>query len=84
MIEKLILKQTEDQYVHAAVAEQLISVYTTKQGNLSNAQWYEHFNIRVDVSKSMGVDFGHDALWECSAILKYAAGYHSLSASKQY
>ena len=64
LIEKVILKQTEDQYVHAAVAEQLIVVYTTKQRNLSNAQWYEHFNTRVDVAKSMGVDFGNQVLWE--------------------
>ena len=48
-MEKVILKQTEDQYAHAAVAEQIISVYTTKQGTLSNAQWYEQFNTRVEL-----------------------------------
>ena len=37
LMEKVILKQTKDQYAHSAVAEQKIAVYTTKQGNLSNA-----------------------------------------------
>ena len=62
LMEKVILKHTEDQYAHSAVAEQIIAVYTTKQGNLSNAQWYEQFNTRVDVAKSVQVDFGHQVL----------------------
>jgi hypothetical protein len=62
LMDKVILNQTEDQYAHSAVAEQIIAVYTTKQGNISNAQWYEQFNTRVDVAKSVSVDFGHQVL----------------------
>ena len=79
LMEKVILKQTEDQYAYSAVAEQIIAVYTKKQGNLLNAQWYEQFNTRVDVSKSVGVDFGHQVLWEYSANVKYRTDYNSLS-----
>ena len=57
-MEKVILKQSEDQYALSALAEQIIAVYTTKQGNLLNAQCYEQSNTRVDVAKSVGVDFG--------------------------
>ena len=82
-MEKVILKQTEDQYAHSAVTEQIIAVYTTKQGNLSNAQWYEQFNTRVDVANSVGVDFGHQVLWEYSANEQYSMDFNSLSVQEQ-
>jgi hypothetical protein len=78
-----ILKQKEDQYAHSAVVEQIIAVYTTKQGNLSNAQWYEQFNTRVDGAKSVGVDFGYQVLWEYSANKQYSMEFYSLSVQEQ-
>ena len=82
-MEKVILKQTKDQYTHSAVAEQIIAVHTTKQGNLTNAQWYEQFNTRVDVAKSVGVDFGHQVLWEYSANKQYSMDFNSLTEQEQ-
>ena len=82
-MEKVILKQNEDQYAHSAVAEQIIAVYTTKQETLSNAKWYEQFNTRVDVAKSVGIDFGHQVLWEYSANERYNMEFNSLSDQKQ-
>ena len=39
LIEKTILKQLEDQYPFAVVAEQAVAFLTGKQGNLMNLQW---------------------------------------------
>ena len=66
------------------MAEQITSLYTTKQGTLSNAQWYEQFNMRVEVAKSVGVDFGHRVLWEYTAQSEsYGQEYDQLLESEQ-
>ncbi len=39
LIERVILKQTEDQYPVAALWEQLSNVTNVKQGNLTNNKW---------------------------------------------
>jgi hypothetical protein len=83
LMEKVILKQTKDQYTHSEVTEQIIAVYTTKQGNLTNAQWYEQFNTRVEVAKSVGVDFGQQVLWEYSAQEQYSMDFNSLPEEEQ-
>jgi hypothetical protein len=46
LIEWVILKQTDDQYPFAAIHEQNLAVLNTRQGGLSNTQWYECFNTR--------------------------------------
>jgi hypothetical protein len=55
LIERTVLAQTEDQYPFATVYDQELSFYSFKQDNLSNPQWYERFNTKVDVSGSIGV-----------------------------
>ena len=67
LIEKTILAQTEDQYPFATVYEQEQGFYSYRQENLSNAQWYERFNTKVDVSNSIGVTRQHKALLEWSS-----------------
>ena len=57
LIERVILKQTEDQYPVAALWEQLTNVVNAKQGNLTNKEWYDRFNTKVEVAKSVGVKF---------------------------
>jgi hypothetical protein len=49
LIERTVLAHTEDQYPFATVYDQELSFYSFKQDNLSNPQWYEHFNTKVDV-----------------------------------
>jgi hypothetical protein len=44
LIKRVVLKQTKDQYPFAAVHEQSLAMLNTKQGGLSNTQWYKHFN----------------------------------------
>jgi hypothetical protein len=54
LIERTILAQTEDQYPFATVYDQELSFYSFKQETLSNPQWYERFNTKVDVSEAIG------------------------------
>jgi hypothetical protein len=54
LIERTVLAQTEYQYPFATVYDQELSFYSLKQDNLSNPQWYERFNTKVDVSGPLG------------------------------
>ncbi len=64
LIEQVILKQTEDQYPVAALWEQLSNVANAKQGNSTNKEWYDRFNTKVEVAKSVGVSFDFKKIWE--------------------
>jgi hypothetical protein len=55
LIEINILAQTEDQYPFATVYDQELSFYSFRQETLSNPQWYERFNNKVDVGDAIGV-----------------------------
>ena len=62
LIEKTILAQTEDQYPYAAVYQQETTLFNFVQNNLTNAQWYEKFNTKVDVGSAIGVTRVHQVL----------------------
>jgi hypothetical protein len=62
LIKQVVLKQTEDQYPFAAVHKQSLAVLNTKQGGLSNAQWYKCFNTQHSVARSIRVELGHKVL----------------------
>jgi hypothetical protein len=62
LIEQTKLAQTEDQYPFATVYDQELWFYSFKQETLSNPQWYERFNTKVDVSKEIGVTQQHRVL----------------------
>ena len=85
LIERVILKQTDDQYPFAGIYEQIISVFNGKQGNMTNVQWYERFNTRVDVAKSVGVTFeGYETLWDyCAGIMKTGATFSTLTSNEK-
>ena len=51
LIERVILKQTEDQYPVAALWEQKTNKVNAKQTNLTNNKWYDHFNTKVEGSQ---------------------------------
>jgi hypothetical protein len=76
VIEQVVLKQTEDQYSFAVVHEQNLAVLNTKQGGLTNTQWYEHFDMQYDVTRSVGVEFGHKVLWEYFIQLAHSRSYY--------
>ena len=47
LIKKTVLGQTEDQHPFATVYNQELGFYASSQDNMSNPQWYERFNIKV-------------------------------------
>jgi hypothetical protein len=77
LIEKTILAQTEDQYPYATVYEQESTLYSFSQNTLSNEQWYERFNTRIDVGTAIGVTRQHTVLLE-----HVAPSQHKLLLSK--
>ena len=55
LIKKTVLGQTEDQHPFAMVYNQELGFYAFRQDTVSNPQWYERFNIKVDVGEAIGV-----------------------------
>ncbi len=65
IIERVILKQTDDQYPFAAIHEQVLAIHSTKQETSTNAQSYQRFKMRYEVARSIGVEFDNvTTLWE--------------------
>jgi hypothetical protein len=60
LIERTVLAQTEDQYPFSTVYDQELSFYLFKQESLSNPQWYERFNTKVDVGEAIRVTRKHN------------------------
>jgi hypothetical protein len=82
-IEQVILKQTEDQYSVAVLWEQLSNVANAKQGNSTNNKWYDCFNTKVEVAKSVGVSFDFEKIWEYCALEAHKAAYTLLKPDEQ-
>jgi hypothetical protein len=55
LIEKMMLAQMEDQYPFATVYDQELGFYSFRQETMSNPQWYEKFNTKVDVGSAIGI-----------------------------
>ena len=87
LLECIVLTQTDNQYPFVSIVEQAISLLTAKQGNLSNAHWYEQFNTKYEVAKLVGMQLDNiEVLWEyCAGLLNDNAGdsFLSLSADDQ-
>jgi hypothetical protein len=62
LIEQTVLAKTEDKYPFATVYDQELSFYLVKQEILSNHQWYELFNTKVDVGEAIVVTRRHKVL----------------------
>jgi hypothetical protein len=71
LIERTVLTQTEDQYPLATVYDQELSFCSFKQDNLSNPQWYERFNTKIDISRTTGATRQHKVLLEYVAQESY-------------
>jgi hypothetical protein len=62
LIEKTVLAQTDDQYPFATVYEQELALFGFHQNVLSNEQYYERFNTKVDVGTAIGIARQHPVL----------------------
>ena len=83
LIEKTILSQTEDQYPFATVYEQEAGLYGFRQESMTNAQWYEKYNTKVDVANAVGVTRQHKVLNEFIAQSEHNAAYDTLAPDVQ-
>jgi hypothetical protein len=83
LIERTILAQTEDQYPFATVYDRELSFYSFKQETLSNPQWYERFNTKVDVSEAIGVTRQHKVLLDYVAQESYTKYFEGLGVAEQ-
>jgi hypothetical protein len=82
LIEKTIMAQAEDQYNCAAVHDQMCHLLGFSQGALSNDQYYERFNTRVDVSKSVGVSWVQDGITKPLSKVLYKKELHLLTTDE--
>ena len=62
LIEKTVLDQTEDQYPFATVYKQECSNYSFSHNTLSNEQWYERFNTKIDVVSAINLTRKHQVI----------------------
>jgi hypothetical protein len=83
MIERTVLAQTEDQYRFATLYDQELSLYSFRQETLSNPQWYERFNNKVDVGDAIGVTLKHKVLLEYFAQETHTSAFADLGATEQ-
>jgi hypothetical protein len=67
----------------AALWEQLSNVANAKQGNSTSNEWYERFNTKVEVAKSVGVSFNFKTIWEYCAMEAHKATYAMLRPDEQ-
>ena len=59
LIRKIVLAETENPYPFATIHNQELTFYTFYQGSMTNPQWYERFNTKVDVSESIWMTRQH-------------------------
>ena len=85
LIEKVVMKQTDDEYAPSNLVDHFLAVFTMKQPtNLSNPQWCDKFDTCVDIAESVGVEFDQfTALWEYVCKSEKLSDYDTLSSDDQ-
>jgi hypothetical protein len=83
LIERTILAHTEDHFPFATVYDLELSFYSFTQETLSNPQWYERFNTKVDVSEAIGVTRKHKVLLDYAAQDSYTKSFEGLGVAEQ-
>ena len=85
LIEKVVMKQTDDEYAPSNLVDHVNAVFNMKQpNNLSNNIWREKLDTRVDVAESVGVEFDQfTMLWDYVCKSEKLGDYNTLSADEQ-
>jgi hypothetical protein len=79
LVEKYILKQSDNQYRFGIVIEQLKLLLTYRQDDrMTNAAYYDRFKTRVDVAEHIGVSFDNPVLWDVKSQELYSMDYDQL------
>jgi hypothetical protein len=85
LIERVVMQQMGDEYPASNLVDNLLAVLTLKQqNNQTNTQWYKKLNTRVDVAKSVGVEFTNfTSLWNYCCKARGWADYVMLTGAEQ-
>ena len=84
LIEKTVLTQSETLYQFATIYAQEQAFYSFRQDTtMSNTQWYERFNTKLDVGTAVGVTHQHKGLLDCVAMELHQTTFESLPAAEQ-
>ena len=67
----------------AAVWDQYMAVYNTKQGSLTNTKWYERFNTKVEVAEPAGCVFANNRTIYYCAELEHKQPYEALTIGEK-
>jgi hypothetical protein len=80
LIEKFVLKQSDNQYATAVLIAEQLSILTFRQDDhLGNASYYDRFTTRVEVARQAGVCYYSPALLEDKATQLKLGGYDKLA-----
>ena len=79
----MILAHTEDQYPFKTIYNKELTFYKFHQGSMSNPQWSESFNTKVDVSKYTEVTLQHKLLLEYVAQEAHTLDFDSRTEDQQ-
>ena len=60
-----------------------MAVYNAKQGNLTNTEWNERFNTKVDVAESVRCVFANDRTLDYCAELEHKKSYDALTTNEK-
>ena len=83
IIEKTVLALAKDQYPFAIVYEQELLIYSFHQNTMTNYQWYERFNTKVDVGTAIGVTRHHSIILEWNSQSTHSASYKDITDDKK-
>lgn len=83
LIEKTTLAQTEDQCPFATVCDQEIGLCGFRQENMTNPQWHERFDTKVDVTMAIGVTHQHKVLLEFVSQETHNAAFDTLTDAQK-
>jgi hypothetical protein len=80
LIEKSILKQSDNQYKIGIIIKQLKLLLNYRQEDgVTNAVYYDQFKTRVDVAEHIGVSFDNPTMWDWKSQELYDTDYDLLS-----
>lgn len=84
LIEKLVLKQSDNQYKTAVLIAEQLSILSFRQDDqVGNAAYYDRFTTRVKVARQAGVCYYSPELLEDKATQLKMGKYDTLSSSNK-
>ena len=84
LIEKYVLKQSDNQYATAVlIAEHMAILSLRQEDHMSNAAYYDRFTARVEVARQAGVCYYSLALLEAKAAQLKVGDYDGLTKDEK-